>query len=434
MFEMLDGSIARLYGSCRRTAARSLPALLLAFFLLAGFLSWSERVQSVGSISAEVGAECHQQGVRFRHRECFRLAGGAFVPIYSSHSLDRVWPGVTQVLIILHGGEFGSLPISRLFCRGQALVRSALGASGAASTAIIVPWFPEHGSSDASRWASHKTSFRDADEEVVSWEQGRFWGLDSVTTKRGDSFTTFGILDELVSHLHRKYFFPSLRNVSMTGFSAGCHLLSRWAFFSELASHVRVVVGGCNSFMYLDGRRPAQVCRPLRNTGTQHWCNSFREPHAPSTRYNHYRFGLEMHSRHSAYLARFRGDPAALQKALQAWPSKDVRFLFGLWDVCNCGKPGMQNDADVCQPSGCSGGCCDSGSNESGFLSSFPMMLQGSNRLQRGLNYVAYLSKLYPQRQIPYAFFDGGHSVADFLGARQLREWAVGGGSATVCV
>lgn len=91
-------------------------------------------------------------------------------------------------------------------------------------------------------------------------------------------------------------------------------------------------------------------------------------------------------------------------------------LLSGDSDVCNCNTEGFQNRPDVCYPSlretesTCSEnkhggvGCCDTypDSTNNHLSLSCESMLQGSNRLQRGLLYMQYL-KLFWNNSDEYA-------------------------------
>ena len=109
---------------------------------------------------------------------------------------------------------------------------------------------------------------------------------------------------------------------------------------------------------------------------------------------------------------------------------KDVRFIFGARDVCQCNILGYKNRPDACYHSDaqCSpnvyGGtidghtCCDTwpDTTTSNLCAhTCEAMLQGSNRLQRGINYVAYLRQLSGNAERPrMGFFEGGHNNSGF--------------------
>ena len=104
-------------------------------------------------------------------------------------------------------------------------------------------------------------------------------------------------------------------------------------------------------------------------------------------------------------------------------------------DVCNC-APGIYNpsicfptNSSTCVPAhGAQPGCCDSlpdAPEDSPSLFSCEAMLQGQNRLQRGINFMAYLAEIRADGQRPpHGLFYGGHDSLAFLTSEQFQAWA----------
>ena len=102
-------------------------------------------------------------------------------------------------------------------------------------------------------------------------------------------------------------------------------------------------------------------------------------------------------------------DPELLARAVARFSSKDVVFILGDADSCNCNTPDYVNPtANVancypdggtlpCVPSDYGGiGCCDTypdAVSSNALDVTCQAMVQGSNRIQRGLNYIAYVSR-----------------------------------------
>jgi len=180
----------------------------------------------------------------------------------------------------------------------------------------------------------------------------------------------------------------------------------------------------------------------MENTGVNHSCTTFIPPtvlHAGSscTSFNEWKYGLQAlpDATTSYYIAPFATDPTVLAAAVHAYvTSKDVRFIFGNLDVCNCNCVGFKNDATcyvadaACSPDATGGPhCCDTYPDTrtvNAVDHSCAAMLEGSNRLQRGLNYVLYLANLNNGTAPPHGFFDGGHSNAAFYASDLFKEWA----------
>ncbi|CAE8586009.1 unnamed protein product, partial [Polarella glacialis] len=164
---------------------------------------------------------------------------------------------------------------------------------------------------------------------------------------------------------------PNLKHISISGFSAGCQTVSRWSFFSmvplEAKSQgipVEIIIGDCSSYLYLDKLRPAASCVPLANTGPNHTCQHFEEPDAARQqqcpKYDYFKYGLGRVPRRSTYLKSFRNSQAVKKEAIDKFRLKDVRFLIGQNDSCNCNYgqvSAYQTFGAVCVRQG---KCCDS--------------------------------------------------------------------------
>merc|ERR1712224_1163705 len=119
---------------------------------------------------------------------------------------------------------------------------------------------------------------------------------------------------------------------------------------------------------------------------------------------------------------------------------KSVRFIFGEEDACSCNDPNYSNP-DFCFHStlscfpyyGTNQTCCDTYPDthtDNVFDNSTAGATEGTNRLQRGINYVSYLKKFYEEYTTvsdsfaEYAFFDGGHDSAAFGSSAAFSSWA----------
>jgi len=254
------------------------------------------------------------------------------------------------------------------------------------------------------------------------------------------NYSSFAMVDMLVDLLRGRNF-PDLQGITIAGFSAGCQMVSRWAFFSNAADDgqsppVTAVVGDCSSYMYLDQFRPSKSCSPRRNTGIHHSCKSFEKP-TTCAAFNNYKYGIDVsykELRENSYLKRLYLSYSPKDR-LEVFAKKDMRFLLGSEDFCNC------RDIDQANETACFHkdlkchytkfpGCCDTfpDSKHSNVVDIHcAAMLQGSNRLQRGLNYIAYLEDLYASHDIAYspkvAFFNGSHDNVAWAMSPAFRHW-----------
>merc|ERR1712194_216751 len=71
--------------------------------------------------------------------------------------------------------------------------------------------------------------------------------------------------------------------------------------------------------------------------------------------------------------------------------------------------------------------CCDTYPDtltQNHFDASTFAELQGSNRVQRGINYMWHLRNFYSSNTWPqYGFFEGGHDAGAFGRSKQFSEW-----------
>mmetsp|Transcript_141498 Transcript_141498/g.257164 ORF Transcript_141498/g.257164 Transcript_141498/m.257164 type:complete len:524 (-) Transcript_141498:41-1612(-) len=397
----------------------------------------------------------------------------SFLPVYSSMSLrnfGQARPNVTSMMIFIHTHGRRA---EDAFCNAMYGVRS-YGAEG--QVLVITPYFSlrphlwdawmkpsgNGNSSDGSHtWPKHR-HLRSASWSTESWLSGG---------NSDDEYTTsFDVLDQLAEiflrgayrHKHLKRRFPNLNSVAFFGFSAAGQLTSRHAFFSRLGDkhlrrdgkHVRWFVADCASYLYLTPERPAPECSVLRDTGMLHSCERFTVPSAEDClNYNRFKYGLGNLSAivDNMYLLPYVKAPHLLEVAAVRFLERDVHFTFGGRDVCNCRAEGYQNNkSQVCYPANNScdkhqgppaGGywrgnsCCDSWPDalrDNVLVNQCEDMRQGSNRLQRGLNYKSHLERTARQlasrgKEIrmghTHDFFHGGHDVVAMLVSNAFRQW-----------
>jgi len=189
---------------------------------------------------------------------------------------------------------------------------------------------------------------------------------------------------------------------------------------------VQILASNCGSYMYLDKSRPSTLCRPAFDTGPEHICLYFPEPPHPAKapQFNTYKVGL--------YGVKY--DEPAIQKLIKLFPEKNIRFMFGSEDVCNCNAEKYINPLHCskvasCQPSVFSTPCCDTSPDNQfkNVLDDKPeSMVQGYNRFQRGQNYVAYLRNFYNNKSFPQVeLFHGGHDALAFAYSKKFAEWTL---------
>ncbi|CAE8625511.1 unnamed protein product [Polarella glacialis] len=255
------------------------------------------------------------------------------------------------------------------------------------------------------------------------------------------------MLDELVESLvaSKNSSLPNLKKISISGFSAGCQFVSRWSFFSMAPLKAKsngipvgIIIGDCSSYMYLNKHRPAASCVPWENTGPNHTCQHFQEPAAAQQeqcpQFDDFKYGFSRMPKKGSYLKSFRESEAVQAEVIDKFRLKGLRFLIGQNDACNCqfGKPSdYETLGAVCVRQG---QCCDSfpAPNCRIMAARCPAMLEGSNRLQRGLNYASYLRDFYARKgqfwSPPVATFTGvlTHSFGEMASSPTFSSWVWG--------
>ena len=299
-----------------------------------------------------------------------------FAPVYASFDLDvdaDPMAAITRAVIFVHGlaGDANTY-----FCDG---VQSTRSAGVEANVISLAPWFGKD-QVEADDWLSNdrrEAQRNGVHDDAVSafWSTSRWLtgGDNSPDPKRYT--TSFDVLDTLVNVLiaaRESGRFPNLRTITVNGFSAGAQLVSRWALFSPI-ENARIIVADGSTYLYLNEKRPALSCMSMNDTGVGHSCAAFATPSddriAGCDKWNDYKFGIDnlaSAASSNIYIGRIVDQGAqALKATIARFLTKDLRFIIGSQDVCNCQSPGYTNSPSFCFPAqtSCSPtiypGCCD---------------------------------------------------------------------------
>ena len=354
-----------------------------------------------------------------------------FMPIFSTSSLTTPQPEIETASVFIHGNGQNA---NKYFCDGYEVMKKI------PNTISLAPWFGNE-EVDGAYWGNGQIT------DSSAWWKGGKW-KDGGNTN--DNFlSSFDVLDQIILALSDPINFPNMKLISFTGFSAGGQTLQKYSFFSSLKVNpkseaiVRVIISNPGSYMYLDKTRPDVSCIPLKDTTKNHICTLFSVPIDKSEcpKYNNYKYGLKKLSllKKNYYVKDLTSED--IENLKTNLKSKDIRFIFGDKDICNSGNDslftGYQND-DLCKLSKMENPpegkvCKDLNKKVNDVCDTFPdsftnvfdkkckAMMQGSNRLQRGRNYLSFLTqrlKFTPVNSI----FDGGHdNVALYNDARFLK-------------
>lgn len=363
------------------------------------------------------------------YREFLEGSDSEFYPFLSSVGFKQHNPHLKYAIIWIHGF---SGKADEYFCDAEKFVNE-IGPGVSESTINIAPWFGAKAEFPGHLWHGKLTPEQKMKVwGPVSWITGEV-GAKADAKKRNLHLTSFELVDTLVAVLRNRTLYPNLETITISGFSAGCQFASRYAFFSLSPlpapgkAEVQIIAANCGSYMYLDERRPAKNCRADFDTGSGHTCEEFSVPEMKHAirNYNKYKLGLEQ----TMY------SDLALEYIKMVFPQKKVRFLLGDQDVCNCNSVSYHNPefcAHIakCSPSLTHGQCCDTFPDNTVlnvFDNKSESMTQGSNRFQRGLNYMYYLRKYYDTDSFPeFDIFHGGHDMRAFSRDLKFIEWSFG--------
>lgn len=356
------------------------------------------------------------------NREALQGNDGEFYPFLSSQPFEKLAPAIEYAIIWIHGF---SGKADEYFCDGELYVEEM---GFKSKTITIAPWFGSKAPFQGNYWSDKLTEHH----TMKVWGPVR-WMTGEVGLKAfwRQTLTSFEMVDTLIKMLKRKHIYPNLKRITIAGFSAGCQFASRYAFFSSSPlpkkgeADVQVVASNCGSYMYLDEHRPARSCREAQDTGPNHTCDSWEIPEGTAG-FNSYKLGLEgvVYS------------PEALKQLQKLFPRKNIKFLLGTEDVCNCNSA-TYNNPELCgQIANCAPNvrphqqCCDTFPDNT-VLNVFDTkpasMLQGSNRFQRGLNYMYYLRHFYNSSSFPtFDTFFGGHNAKAFSRSSSFARWTFG--------
>eukprot|EP01126_Amoeba_proteus_P011870 TRINITY_DN14855_c0_g1_i1.p1 TRINITY_DN14855_c0_g1~~TRINITY_DN14855_c0_g1_i1.p1 ORF type:complete len:415 (+),score=38.15 TRINITY_DN14855_c0_g1_i1:62-1306(+) len=346
--------------------------------------------------------------------------GKVFLPIYSSQDLGEYDSTVISAVITIHGLLRNA---NTYFCQSMHAFQ------GTQKTIVVAPWFADT-IVTGDYWNSSNS---------IGSMRGVFWSNDR-WAEGGDNspdparyISAFDCLDVLLAAFDPSIF-PNLQQIILTGFSAGGQLVSRYAFFSQLSAKfpVRLIVSDPSTYMYFDNTRPIASCIPLTPTPTSWTCPTFEVPtDGLCPNFNDYKFGLDnLGSSSNLYVENLSGSD--IDQLLNDYTSKDVRWIFGDGDVCNCQTDGYDNPSScfpsgqTCYNSGQPTSCCDTypDSKRDNVLDvDCESMYEGSNRLQRGLNFISYLQAYYSNYNPLFAFYSGQHDNYALITSSTYKSW-----------
>ncbi|WP_237772477.1 hypothetical protein [Herbaspirillum robiniae] len=263
--------------------------------------------------------------------------------VYANNDLQRLPSHVARAVVLVHGVKRNA---DDYFAVGRHLLQMAQ--LPPSDTLLLAPNFmtqSDEGSSSAMPlWGGG------------TWMQGE-------DSERGvEGITSFQALDDIVHWLADRQRFPDLKEIVLMGHSAGAQLMQRYAVVNQLDAPlqqagiaVRYIISSPSSYVYFEASRPDG--------------DSFELPRTVMCPgYNNYRYGIE---NPPDYLKRQNLDS---QQLFARYAARNITYLVGARD--NNGNHRYLDKA------------CGAA-------------MQGTNRVERQLNFVNYERFLSAKWQIP---------------------------------
>jgi hypothetical protein len=299
------------------------------------------------------------------------------MPLYSNRDLSRDLSATTLAIVVQHGHGRDAAAYLSTVAGLISEIPQA-----AEDVLLLAPQFFVRG---------------EAHGDVPAWTAaGWMAGADA----SGMSVSSFDVYDHLLDWLAERKRFPKLSHIVLAGHSAGAQLVQRYAALNDaderLRDHgitVRYIVANPSSYIYFTNERPG---------ASGFAAYSF----AVCGTYDDYKYGFLNPARYAAQV-----DPGS---ALERYGSRDIIYLLGANDT-NPAHPQLDRTCAA--------------------------MAQGKQRLERGLNYAAYLRYLggVAGNIVPRAFeVDGvGHNqrrmFRSVCGVQALFEGAAAPAGAATC-
>lgn len=261
---------------------------------------------------------------------------GRTLPVYSSQL--RASPAVKKIVVVVHGLKRNAGDYFRMML--NAAPQGSLN-----DTLILAPQFLNQ--------KDVRTHGQQLPRGTLFWHKSAWKDGQSASGESSDDKTTssFAVMDQLLLVL--KSLYPNVQTIVLVSHSAGSQFLQRYAALTQIDRnphlsnvHMRFLVSDPSSYLYLDQHRP------VGNDNFQ-LVDLYACPDA-----NSYHYGLDNIIPYGAGL-----NASTIR---QNYFGRDIHYLLGSKD---------NNPYDPVMDKRCGA------------------MAQGSNRLERGKNYIQYLKK-----------------------------------------
>ena len=187
----------------------------------------------------------------------------------------------------------------------------------------------------------------ESNEFVYSYEG---WWIGNPSLKK--KVSSFALIDSLIKKVANNNLFPNLKEIIITGHSAGGHLVQRLALGSIVDKemehlNIKYIVANPGTYAYLNKKRPVA-----------NMIGIFEIPQGPRCFYNYYKYGLE---KLNPYMSRI-----SIKEMIANFINRKVVYFLGEKDTGQVEQ--------TCQA-----------------------QYQGKNRFVRGQNFYAHVNEEYPE-------------------------------------
>ncbi|SCX73001.1 hypothetical protein [Variovorax sp. EL159] len=231
--------------------------LVAGCLVLASLHAGAQSTQGVQG--ATQGADCTASASSACYLSFQPPQSGGALHYYASLSPDVATPaGPTRALIAMHGHPRDA---NKTF---DAALQAVRGAGALADTLVVAPVF-QVAQDKAGKCSTPGVPAAEAGD--LLWTCGSW--LEGGRAGNGNGITSFAAMDALVTELTQRW--PSLRTVTIAGFSAGAQMVQHYIGFAQERQAgsvaVRYVVADPGTWLYFDPVRP----QPMRDGVAVAW-------------------------------------------------------------------------------------------------------------------------------------------------------------------
>lgn len=307
-----------------------------------------------------------------------RLALGTdrFLSVYANRPM-RPDAAVTTAIIVVHGA-YRDATNALLAAETAAFAIGRL-----KDSVVLAPAFRAAGAVGAGGVCNDELAAGEVNWGCLGWRYGDFVG--------NGGLSTYGAMDALLLWLDRRATYPNLRKIVVLGHSAGGQFVVRYALVNtvhdKLSVQVEYVAANASSYAYLDTQRPRTPNDIIEADGGK----AFRLKDVTAAQgcggFNDWPYGLSNRSGYGSSVtdAAIRENAAKRRLVLLAGEQDDHPNSF-MDETC-------------------------------------PAYYQGANRLQRAMNYAAYLRAAFQASPVIVTVPGCGHNeTCMFATAAAARE------------